>query len=292
MMRMPNFAPITYTTWHKFPDSTKEEIWKTKFTFELFHSHENDESLNENTTQMVKSWIVSDMSTKWRQWKNFLKSKYFDEHKTVEEMVAKIDDPRVDKQQFLVIATYWLTEKAKEQSETNRTNRSKSDEPHCAGTRSFPTIIQTVTEESNGIPPSRAEMYIRTRTRKDGSVVNEKVASIVELMKKGLSESDSQDPKRCSWENDVYSQVKGPEKRGRIRCMGTISTSSSKSGPSCSQIIYHNEVQCLKAEVQGLKEALTTVISLFQKQFPNENVEVLNGVTRIVNGEVCDIMYI
>ncbi|XP_039128502.1 uncharacterized protein LOC120264743 [Dioscorea cayenensis subsp. rotundata] len=120
------------------------------------------------------------MSTKLEAMEEFLKSKYFDEHKAVREMVAKIDDPR----------------KAKEQSETNRTNRSKSDEPHCAGTRSFPTIIQTVTEESNGIPPSRAEMYIRTRTRKDGSVVNEKVASIVELMKKGLSESDSQDPKK------------------------------------------------------------------------------------------------
>ncbi|KAH7677042.1 hypothetical protein IHE45_07G056000 [Dioscorea alata] len=107
-------------------------------------------------------------------------------------------------------------------------------------------------------------------------------------MKKGLSESNSQDPKMCSWENNVYSQVKGLEKKGRIHCMGTISTSSSKYGPSCSQIIYHNEVQGLKVEVQGLKEALTTVISLFQKQFPNENVEVLNTVTRIVNGEVPD----
>ncbi|KAH7691548.1 hypothetical protein IHE45_01G005800 [Dioscorea alata] len=33
-------------------------------------------------------------------------------------------------------------------------------------------------------------------------------------------------------------------------------------------------------------EALTTVISLFQKQFPNENLEVLNTVIRIVNGVV------
>lgn len=31
-----------------------------------------------------------------------------------------------------------------EQSETNKTNRSKSNEPHCVATKSFPTIIQTL----------------------------------------------------------------------------------------------------------------------------------------------------
>ena len=50
----------------------------------------------------------------------------------------------------------------------------------------------------------------------------------------------------------------------------------------------NEEIQGLKAEVQGLKEALSTVISLFRKQFPNENVEILNTVTHIVNRDECD----
>ena len=50
----------------------------------------------------------------------------------------------------------------------------------------------------------------------------------------------------------------------------------------------NQEIQGLEPEVQGLKEALSTVISLFQKQFPNKNVEVPNTVTRIVNRDECD----
>ena len=50
---------------------------------------------------------MSNISPKWRQWKKLLKSKYYDEHKTIEETAAMIDDHRVDSKQILVIATYW-----------------------------------------------------------------------------------------------------------------------------------------------------------------------------------------
>ena len=35
------------------------------------------------------------------------------------------------------------------------------------------------TQQADGIPPSRAEIYIRSRTLKDGSAVNEKVAGFM-----------------------------------------------------------------------------------------------------------------
>ncbi|GMI71586.1 hypothetical protein HRI_000827900 [Hibiscus trionum] len=59
-----------------------------------------------------------------------------------------------------------------EQSVTNRSNRSKLSEPHCTRTRSFPRIVEDLTVESNGIPPTRADVDVRSRTRKDGNIVN------------------------------------------------------------------------------------------------------------------------
>jgi len=53
------------------------------------------------------------MSGKWRQWKNCLKSTWFDPSKTVDEMVEELLDSRVDKDQFKKLVGYWCSEKAK-----------------------------------------------------------------------------------------------------------------------------------------------------------------------------------
>lgn len=52
------------------------------------------------------------------------------------------------------------------------------------------------------------------------------------------------------------------------------------------------KVQRLKAEVQVLKQSLTTVISLFEKQFPGENEEILNTIASMINQKVCKGIYI
>ncbi|GMI70692.1 hypothetical protein like AT1G40087 [Hibiscus trionum] len=103
-----------------------------------------------------------------------------------------------------------------EQSATNRANRSKLDEPHCTGTRSFPKIVEDMTVESSGIPPSRADVYVRSRTRKDGSIVNSAAAVVVECIQEKINEGTSSEnlSQATSWSNDVFAKVKGPERRG------------------------------------------------------------------------------
>ncbi|GMJ01873.1 hypothetical protein HRI_003856500 [Hibiscus trionum] len=129
-------------------------MWSTielKFQFQLFDSKEG---VDEATLKHVKKWVLSDMNTKWRQCKNELKSQIFDENQTVEQIIENCKDPRVNLDQLKTLVEYWLSSKAKEQSATNRSNRSKLSEPHCTGTRSFPRIVEDLTAESNGIPPT------------------------------------------------------------------------------------------------------------------------------------------
>ncbi|OMP06907.1 Transposase, Ptta/En/Spm, plant [Corchorus olitorius] len=97
---------------------------------------------------------------------------------------------------------------------TNQANRLKLEEPHCTGTKSFARIIDEKTKDANGIPPSRAQMYILSRTKKDGTVVNQKAAEFMAKMKERIdASSNSSVQQDLSLENDVYFQVKGPEKK-------------------------------------------------------------------------------
>ncbi|KAK8610032.1 hypothetical protein V6N13_026576 [Hibiscus sabdariffa] len=132
------------------------------------------------------------------------------------------------------------------QSVTNRLNRSKLEEPHCSGTRSFPRIVEDLTKESDGIPPTRADVYVKSRTHKDGSVVNSKAAIVVERIQEKINESSSSDNlSQTSWSNDVFAQVKGPERRGHVHLhvpdmdalLRMVNTEATPDGGSASAAV-------------------------------------------------------
>ena len=83
---------------------------KRKFVFQTLDGNELED---EEAIKPIKQWALEDMSSKWRSWKNELKSKYCDEDKTPEQMYEAVNDSRVDKNQFLQIAAHWLTNEAK-----------------------------------------------------------------------------------------------------------------------------------------------------------------------------------
>ncbi|KAL4284030.1 hypothetical protein GQ457_16G017920 [Hibiscus cannabinus] len=268
MVRKAEFAPINYLNWHEMPNNRKEEMWSTielKFQFQLF---DFEEGIDEATLKHVKKWVLSDMSTKWRQWKNELKSQIFDENQTVEQIIENCKDPRG-------------------QSVTNRSNRSKLEEPHCTGKRSFPRIVEDLTKESDGSPPTRADVYVKSRTRKDVSIVNSKAAVVVERIQEKINESSSSDNlSQTSWSNDVFAQVKGPERRGHVRCVGAIHTRTTEvSGPSQSHQTAE-EVEGLKSKVAKLEKLFETCfLPYFQQQRPDLHVPDMDALLRMVDTE-------
>ncbi|GMJ14409.1 hypothetical protein HRI_005110100 [Hibiscus trionum] len=286
MVRKAEFAPISRLNWHEMPNSKKEEMWSTielKFQFQLFDS---EEVIDEATLKRVKKWVLSYMNTKWRQCKNELKSQIFDENQTVEQMVRNCKDSRVNKEQLKTLVEYWLSSKSMEQSATNRLNRSKLDEPHCTGTRSFPRIFEDMTAESSGIPPSRADVYVRTRTRKNGSIVNSAAAVVVERIQEKINEGTSSGnlSQATSWSNDVFAQVKGPERKWRVRCVGAVQTRpSQESGPS-QPVQNTEEVEGLKAKLAAFEKLLETcLLPIYRQQRPDLHVPDMNALLQIVD---------
>ncbi|WJX51708.1 hypothetical protein P8452_37878 [Trifolium repens] len=70
-----------------------------------------------------------------------------------------------------------------------------------------------MTTKAGGVQPSRAEIYIDTRIKKDGSIVTEKAAATIVELKKHIGETENLDNSQLTqdstnWKNDTYSKLK------------------------------------------------------------------------------------
>ncbi|WJX62746.1 hypothetical protein P8452_47709 [Trifolium repens] len=163
-------------------------------------------------TEQTKQILKDNLSAKWRQFKHDLKAKGYDENKTEEEMAANIPDRRVDPSQYRALVHHWCSQKGQKISNINKRNRSKYEDLHCMGTKNLSRFIHETTE-ANGVQPSRAQIYIQTRTRKDGSIVTDKAANVIGELKKHMGEATSSRTPQTTqdstnWQNDVYSKLK------------------------------------------------------------------------------------
>ncbi|RZC02486.1 hypothetical protein D0Y65_017567 [Glycine soja] len=269
LVRRHQCAPINFLSWKDMPKdyiTDMVELIQSKFRFvpEL--------------TEQTKKILIDDMSLKWRQFKYELKSKGYDESKTKEEMIAHIPYPRVDPSQYRDLVHYWCSEKGQKISNINKRSRSKYEDLHCMGTNNLPRRIHEMTTKAKGVQPSRAEIYIDTRTRKDGSIVTEKAAIVIDELKKKMVEAESLQNLQSTqdstdWTNDIYSKVKGPEKRGCVHCLGKLPHQANSSQSS-----YTNN------RIQKLENLLGNLVAVFKVRFAED--PQINQVLEAIDQEM------
>ncbi|GLT45969.1 hypothetical protein SLA2020_197620 [Shorea laevis] len=277
--RKSDVAPINYKEWRDMPQIYKDDMWKiieSKFLIE------------ESRKEQIKSWIMTDVNEKWKSYKNELKIAGFDLLLTVDEMYEKINDPRVDKEQFEVLVEYWRSEKGEKISKQNKENRLKLEEPHCLGTKTFARFVNEKESSAEGRKLSRAELYIQSRTKKGGGPVSEKASQVMEQLKNYMSESTTSAnalEESTSWQDDVFSKVKGSDKKGRVRCLGKVPT-SKKSVPSTSA---NGNVEERLKEMENMAERLnemenvvSRLMQVVKARFPDENItDILQAANQV-----------
>ncbi|XP_039685711.1 uncharacterized protein [Medicago truncatula] len=177
IVRRSQYAPINIKTWKDMPSDNKKAMLK-----QIEKRFEFVPPITDELREMIKS----DLNEKWRQWKGDLKATGFDPSKTVDEIVSGIElrDARIDEVQYPGLVEYWFSDEAKKASTINKQNRAKYQDVHCMGTKSLPKFIDEKMKKGKGVMPGRQDIYIETRTRKDGSIVNEKAARMIEELKK------------------------------------------------------------------------------------------------------------
>ncbi|XP_076930117.1 uncharacterized protein LOC143594765 isoform X3 [Bidens hawaiensis] len=156
--------------------------------------------------------------------------------------------------------------------DAKRSSRSKMNEPHVTGTKSFARLSHEEAMNNNGVQPTRGELYIKTHTRKDGTIVDEEAAKVVASLKAIASDSTSKSKDPCDFSNDDYLKVKGPEKRGYVRLVGRMPTAKSKGDSSTNS-----------HKVDRLMSVVNVMLNVIQEHIPNAN---LASVLRDMNIEV------
>ncbi|KAL4580171.1 hypothetical protein LXL04_016353 [Taraxacum kok-saghyz] len=222
LVRVAENVGIDIPEWRMVPDHKNEDLYsmvKAKFVFDPAE------------TPAIKSWIIGDMDKKWRTWKGLLKERAYDKSLTVEEIVAKHCeiDKRVNPNQFKTLVTQWFDPHYEIMCNKKSDNRKKMEEPHHLKTLVYPT---------------HGQIYVKAHTRKVGKSVPDKVNQVMASVASDSTQtsSSSTDPTTVDpfdYSNDDYSRVKGPEKRGYIRCVGrmpAVKASSSSTDPTMGQM--------------------------------------------------------
>ncbi|KAM0869915.1 hypothetical protein ACQ4PT_040376 [Festuca glaucescens] len=121
-------APLIYQDWRRVPEKNKDIMWRiVKLKFDI--------------APIGELWIIKSLGKRWRSWKSNLKVHHFDTHETEEERLAD-RNPRVSKEQWRFLVSYWSTEKATAASARNRACQANVVAHHTAGTKSFARIIE------------------------------------------------------------------------------------------------------------------------------------------------------
>ncbi|XP_058100586.1 uncharacterized protein LOC131245266 [Magnolia sinica] len=102
---------------------------------------------------------------------------------------------------------------------------------HTAGSRSFAQVLEEERAKNlGGESPDRATLFITTQRKKDGSVVNEESAHVIEMIEELRATQTTESSQSSTARDDLLSQILGPENLGQVRMMGLGPTASTLWG--------------------------------------------------------------
>ncbi|KAF7154779.1 hypothetical protein RHSIM_Rhsim01G0178700 [Rhododendron simsii] len=192
---------------------------------------------NDSAREAIKKKTLKLLGMTLRDWRCTLKGKYFDEAKTVAQIVATAP-PTVNREHFADLVRYWFSEEEKNLSLKNKRGGDKSASVHTAGSKSYAQHAHEL-EVDSGFAPSRAKLYIPTHTKVDGKPVNdiagEKIEAIKVLMESQPNGWEGNSKGSIFWSrDDIYFQVIHKKMwHGRVPGCGFGPTPKS-SGSTCS----------------------------------------------------------
>ncbi|CAN6914088.1 unnamed protein product, partial [Brassica oleracea] len=160
----------------------------------------------------------------------------------------------------------WKTQFQKMQ-ERNTESQKKNIMPHVGGRKSFSRKRNDI-KIKTGKRPCRAEFFIETRTKPNGSFVCEEAKTWVEEITMLLGQKSHVTNNAIASLADEYAQVFGPERPGRVQCVGRGPTPSKlvNHSPVTRQEIENSEMVIdLKSQVKDLSDQVKGMTTFIQQ---------------------------
>lgn len=240
MARDGYLAPLVYSDWRAMPDSNKETMWQkvlTKFDIDL----------------KSKAWVLDSLAKKWRNWKCMLKGAHYNTHTTDEERLADRDE-RVLPDQWEYLISYWNSEEGEKRSAINKEIRARQKFTHATGTKSFARIREEEKEKRpDGKEPTWAELFILTRTKKDGNPTNEATSSIISQLRECETQEQEALENGMTTQDQILQQLVGNGRPDRLLTYGI------DVGKKPTRVEAIRMVSEANAEVHDMKERVSVM---------------------------------
>ncbi|KAG7542393.1 Transposase-associated domain [Arabidopsis thaliana x Arabidopsis arenosa] len=240
-----NILPINYTDWRKVPNYRKEMAWKViqkKFWFD--------------NPRRRKKYVLSALGVRCRDLKQRIWMKY--RRNTIEE-AFEARPGLIPEDQWKEFVEMQFTDKAKRVRERNINSRNNHKMPHTLGKKSLARKANEM-EEETGKEPNRAELFIASRTRSDGSLLSNEARITVDKLSQVMTENIQDEASNTeSRPYDAFEQVFGSEPTCRVRCVGRGVTPSKYLLDQESVMSSNAEILELKTRLKGLEDKLEIV---------------------------------
>ncbi|RWR97740.1 bromodomain-containing protein 4-like protein isoform X3 [Cinnamomum micranthum f. kanehirae] len=220
IVRTPGNAPLQVTKWADVLEQSKEKMWK----------HIQDYAMVDDER---KKWVLQSLGKKYRDYRKDIKDKYYSPWNTDDERLQH-RPPDVSSEDYAWLVQYWGSPEVQAVASKNKANRSSQKLRHRGGTKSFARHRDEETRSrTDGSIPTRADLFIRTHSRKDGTPVDEKSTEIISKFKELSAAQEG--GSSSSIGDDIYTQVMGAERHGRVRGYGLGPTPTSVFGSTSRQ---------------------------------------------------------
>ncbi|GKB45378.1 transposase, Ptta/En/Spm, partial [Tanacetum coccineum] len=195
-------------------------------------------------------------------------------------------------------------------SEKRKIVRSNSYEPHTLGTKYFARLADEE-KKKTGVLSTHGTLYIMSRTKKNGGIVNATAAKLIKELLNDVGTSTSNTTNDAStstnntttgngivdWSNDDLARVKGKEKGDYTRCVRpNIRLPRSKRSRVAQVLILKARINELEVEMKDLKERQHIEMKEMKKtkleymaKYKNHNLnEDFSNVLNTTNTEVAN----
>ncbi|KAJ8437347.1 hypothetical protein Cgig2_009687 [Carnegiea gigantea] len=150
--------------------------------------------------RVAESYMLKSMGRKWSNFKADLKLEHYEPNRgNVTAIMNEHVPDCIPKDQWISLVAYWISDKGKKHSVTNRKSRANQVMVHTVRLKSFARVI--VKKTVNGVKPSRAHVYVDThKDRKTRPApMDEKSKQAMDMINENLSQLRG--GKELRWEN-------------------------------------------------------------------------------------------
>ncbi|RVW72576.1 hypothetical protein CK203_060062 [Vitis vinifera] len=237
-------------------------------------------------------------------YRNKMKAKYYNPYNTNEERLCH-RPPHLSDDDWRWLIHFWGTPEAKDIYKKNKANRAKQVIKHTSGSKGYAQIrYEQAQKKEDRSEPNRIEMFALTHIRKDGMPVDDHSKEIMDQFQQLLSQPEwtssstsasfgastsvsstsvASTSVAYTYVDEIYTQVMGLERHGRVRGYGFGppptsvfgSTSRRRSGAILSTQLQNAQEMLIAAEqkftttteeLSNVKDELSHVKETFEER--------------------------